>query len=68
MEYALWLPYLNHFKDGKPSLNPCSNGICSLIWQKRLYQRVYYRLNPCSNGICSLMIAEIFQDNFADKS
>ncbi len=36
------------------SLNPCSNGICSLT-KDNLY-KVSFRLslNPCSNGICSL--------------
>ncbi len=37
------------------SLNPCSNGICSLTW-KTAFQPLNnsLSLNPCSNGICSL--------------
>ena len=37
-------------------LNPCSNGICSLIVTDISVGRNWgLRLNPCSNGICSLI-------------
>ncbi len=36
------------------SLNPCSNGICSLTDPKELGGWISQGLNPCSNGICSL--------------
>ena len=40
-------------------LNPCSNGICSLI--ERYYNDdIYIGLNPCSNGICSLIRETVF--------
>ena len=36
-------------------LNPCSNGICSLIYIDGKYEPLPFCLNPCSNGICSLI-------------
>ncbi len=38
-------------------LNPCSNGICSLIEIADDMMQFCYQLglNPCSNGICSLI-------------
>ena len=38
------------------SLNPCSNGICSLTCGKLVIndKEAAASLNPCSNGICSL--------------
>ena len=36
------------------SLNPCSNGICSLTNGNIIFQINKSSLNPCSNGICSL--------------
>ena len=37
------------------SLNPCSNGICSLtVSSSAQKEGMLLRLNPCSNGICSL--------------
>ena len=39
------------------SLNPCSNGICSLTALLLNFHPVKGRLNPCSNGICSLTVS-----------
>ena len=47
-------------------LNPCSNGICSLMAKKTAVKAIKKRLNPCSNGICSLIsptvIAELTEE------
>ena len=39
----------------KKRLNPCSNGICSLISPTVIAELTEEGLNPCSNGICSLI-------------
>ncbi len=44
------------------SLNPCSNGICSLTTSAtRLRLLSRQSLNPCSNGICSLITYDYFE-------
>ena len=60
MEYALWQSRKANLASIFKSLNPCSNGICSLTIQ---YGACRYLaslgLNPCSNGICSLTNLEV---------
>ena len=47
--------YLILFAYGINSLNPCSNGICSLSTTPLIDLLLSAKsLNPCSNGICSL--------------
>ena len=54
MEYALWQKHGYEIVYLCGSLNPCSNGICSLTNTKKRKIRRGRCLNPCSNGICSL--------------
>ena len=55
MEYAHWVTATPTRTQVTSSLNPCSNGICSLrLVVKQKDRRSSLRLNPCSNGICSL--------------
>ncbi len=54
MEYALWLGESLASKDINNSLNPCSNGICSLTVEEKAKELGISCLNPCSKGICSL--------------
>ena len=48
----------------KPSLNPCSNGICSLTKYQMDDETTFVGLNPCSNGICSLTWAEVHRKSW----
>ena len=49
------------------SLNPCSNGICSLIALQYDPERHDGScLNPCSNGICSLIYYRTEFRHFVD--
>ena len=55
MEYGLWLRLVKRGYAMR-SLNPCSNGIWSLTWQKMYFVNTSLCLNPCSNGIWSLTL------------
>ena len=51
------------------NVNPCFNGICSLIVScSSQYRWNMYCLNPCFNGICSLIALKNYLNSMLDLS